>query len=149
MRILLLLFLLCCGSAQAHALEILVDQAARKLYLIEDGKVQKTYPVAVGRDGFRWSGVHTITQKKLDPDWYPPPEMRARQPNLPARMAGGPGNPLGDAALYIGNTQYRIHGTYVPSKIGLPESSGCFRMTNGHVMELYNSIPLGTKITVR
>ncbi len=128
---------------------ILVDQAERKLYLTLEGGQSLAYRVAVGRDGFRWSGKHMISRKAEWPDWHPPKEMLARQPHLPRFMAGGPGNPLGAAALYIGSTLYRIHGSDSPSTIGSAVSSGCFRMTNADVADLYKRVQIGTLVVVR
>jgi hypothetical protein len=97
----------------------------------------------------QWGGVHTISKKAEWPDWTPPPEMISRQPYLPRWMAGGPGNPLGARALYIGATVYRIHGTNAPETIGQAVSSGCFRMVNDDVVDLYARVPVGTKVMVQ
>ncbi len=99
--------------------------------------------------GFQWSGLLRISRKAEWPDWIPPPEMIDRQPYLPRFMAGGPGNPLGARALYLGNTVYRIHGTNQPQTIGHAVSSGCFRLVNGDVVDLYARVPVGTKVIVR
>jgi lipoprotein-anchoring transpeptidase ErfK/SrfK len=107
------------------------------------------YGIGVGRDGFQWSGLLKVTRKAEWPDWTPPPEMITRQPYLPRFMAGGPGNPLGARALYLGNTVYRIHGTNQPQTIGQSISSGCFRLVNGDVIDLYDHTPVGTKVIVR
>ena len=107
------------------------------------------YGVGVGRDGFQWGGTHKITRKAEWPDWTPPPEMIERQPYLPRFMAGGPGNPMGARALYIGTTVYRIHGTNAPETIGQAVSSGCFRLVNEDVMDLYERVPVGTKVIVQ
>ena len=104
---------------------------------------------APGRDGFQWQGLLRITRKQEWPDWTPPPEMIERQPYLPRFMAGGPGNPMGARALYLGTTVYRIHGTNQPKTIGSAVSSGCFRLVNGDVTDLYDRIPVGTKVIVR
>jgi lipoprotein-anchoring transpeptidase ErfK/SrfK len=106
------------------------------------------YGIGVGRDGFRWSGVQTITKKAEWPDWTPPAEMIARQPYLPRFMAGGPTNPLGARAMYLGGTVYRIHGTNAPSTIGQRVSSGCIRLTNDDVADLYSRVTVGTKVVV-
>ena len=108
-------------------------------------------PVAgkrVGRDGFTWSGVQSITKKSEWPDWTPPPEMISRQPYLPRYMAGGPGNPLGARAMYLGGTIYRIHGTNAPGTIGTRVSSGCIRLINADVSDLYSRVNVGTKVIV-
>ena len=106
------------------------------------------YGIGVGRDGFTWSGTQTITKKAEWPDWTPPPEMIARQPYLPRHMAGGPGNPLGARAMYLGGTIYRIHGTNAPETIGTRVSSGCLRLTNADVSDLYSRVNVGTKVIV-
>jgi lipoprotein-anchoring transpeptidase ErfK/SrfK len=106
------------------------------------------YGIGVGREGFTWSGTQTITRKSEWPDWTPPPEMLQRQPYLPRFMAGGPQNPLGARAMYLGGTVYRIHGTNDPSTIGGHVSSGCIRMTNDDVTDLYSRVNLGTKVIV-
>ena len=107
------------------------------------------YGIGVGRDGFQWQGLLNITRKAEWPDWTPPPEMIARQPYLPRFMAGGPGNPLGARAMYLGTTVYRIHGTNRPDTIGTAVSSGCFRLVNADVADLYERVPVGTKVIVR
>ena len=107
------------------------------------------YGIGVGREGFQWSGQVTIARKAEWPDWTPPPEMIARQPYLPRFMAGGPGNPLGARAMYLGGTVYRIHGTNQPETIGQSVSSGCFRLANGDVVDLYSRVNVGTKVIVR
>ena len=106
------------------------------------------YGVGVGRDGFTWSGVQTVSRKAEWPDWHPPHEMIARQPYLPRFMAGGPGNPLGARALYLGTSQYRIHGTNDPSTIGKFVSSGCIRLTNEDVVDLFSRVDVGSKVVV-
>jgi lipoprotein-anchoring transpeptidase ErfK/SrfK len=128
---------------------IIVNTADRFLYLIVGNGVAMRYGVGVGRDGFQWGGVHHISKKAEWPDWTPPPEMIERQPYLPRFMAGGPGNPLGARALYIGSTVYRIHGTNAPETIGQAVSSGCFRMVNEDVIDLYSRVPVGTKVMVQ
>ena len=106
------------------------------------------YGIGVGRRGFTWSGVERITRKSEWPDWIPPAEMIARQPYLPRSVGGGPGNPLGARALYLGNTDYRIHGTNNPASIGTQVSSGCIRMRNDDVIDLYRRVSVGTKVIV-
>jgi lipoprotein-anchoring transpeptidase ErfK/SrfK len=106
------------------------------------------YGIGVGRQGFEWSGVETIQRKSEWPDWIPPAAMIARQPYLPRWIGGGPGNPLGARALYLGNTDYRIHGTNDPTSIGKHVSSGCIRMLNADVIDLYNRVNIGTKVIV-
>jgi len=128
---------------------IIVNTADRYLYLVLNGNVALRYGIGVGRDGFQWGGIHRITRKAEWPDWTPPPEMIARQPYLPRWMAGGPGNPLGARALYIGTTVYRIHGTNAPETIGQAVSSGCFRLVNDDVADLYARVPVGTKVVVQ
>jgi lipoprotein-anchoring transpeptidase ErfK/SrfK len=116
-------------------------------YVLGDGKAIR-YGIGVGREGFTWSGVKSIVRKTEWPDWYPPPDMIARQPYLPRMIAGGPGNPLGARAMYIGGTEYRIHGTNDPSSIGKFMSSGCIRMTNDNATDLYNRVQVGAKVIV-
>jgi lipoprotein-anchoring transpeptidase ErfK/SrfK len=128
---------------------IIVNTADRFLYLIVNNQLALRYGIGVGRDGFQWGGVHTITRKSEWPDWTPPPEMIVRQPYLPRFMAGGPGNPLGARALYIGTTVYRIHGTNAPETIGQAVSSGCFRLVNDDIIDLYSRVPVGTKVVVQ
>lgn len=127
---------------------IVVSTSERFLYLIQGNNRAIRYGVGVGRDGFQWSGIHRISRKSEWPDWRPPAEMIARQPYLPRFMAGGPGNPLGARALYIGHTVYRIHGTNQPQTIGHAVSSGCFRLTNPDIINLYKRVPIGTKVVV-
>ncbi len=107
------------------------------------------YGIGVGRDGFQWAGLQKVSRKAEWPDWTPPPEMIQRQPYLPRWMAGGPGNPMGAAALYLGSTVYRIHGTNMPDTIGMAVSSGCFRLINPDVQDLFNRVPVGTKVVIR
>ena len=116
-------------------------------YVLGNGKAIR-YGIGVGREGFTWSGVKSIIRKTEWPDWYPPPDMIARQPYLPRMIAGGPGNPLGARAMYIGGTEYRIHGTNDPASIGKHVSSGCIRMTNDNAIDLYNRVTVGTKVIV-
>jgi len=128
---------------------IVVHTSERFLYLVQGNNRAIRYGVGVGRDGFRWSGIHRISRKAEWPDWTPPSEMIARQPYLPRFMAGGPGNPMGARALYIGATVYRVHGTNQPQTIGHAVSSGCFRLVNPDVIDLYERVPVGTKIVVK
>jgi lipoprotein-anchoring transpeptidase ErfK/SrfK len=128
---------------------IVINTNERFLYVIMGNGHALRYGIGVGRDGFQWQGLLKISNKKEWPDWTPPPEMIQRQPYLPRFMAGGPGNPLGARALYLGNTVYRIHGTNQPQTIGTAVSSGCFRLTNPDVTDLYDRIPVGTKVVVQ
>jgi len=128
---------------------IIVQTSERYLYVVQPGGRALRYGIGVGRDGFQWQGLLKITRKQEWPDWTPPEEMIQRQPYLPRWMAGGPGNPLGARALYLGTTVYRIHGTNQPQTIGTQVSSGCFRLTNPDVTDLFERIPVGTKVVVR
>jgi lipoprotein-anchoring transpeptidase ErfK/SrfK len=128
---------------------IIISTAERHLYLIQGNGRALRYGIGVGRDGFQWQGMVSITRKAEWPDWTPPPEMIARQPYLPRFMAGGPGNPLGARAMYLGATVYRIHGTNQPDTIGTAISSGCFRLVNADVADLYGRVPVGTKVIIR
>ena len=128
---------------------IIIETAERHLYLIESETRALRYGIGVGRDGFTWAGLLRIVRKAEWPDWVPPPEMIERQPYLPRFMAGGPGNPLGARAMYLGNTVYRIHGTNAPETIGHAVSSGCFRLVNDDVIDLYDRVPIGTRVIVR
>jgi lipoprotein-anchoring transpeptidase ErfK/SrfK len=128
---------------------IIVHTSERFLYVVQPNGRALRYGIGVGRDGFQWQGLLRITRKQEWPDWTPPPEMIERQPYLPRFMAGGPGNPMGARALYLGETVYRIHGTNQPKTIGTAVSSGCFRLVNGDVIDLYDRIPVGTKVIVR
>ncbi|HTB04661.1 MAG TPA: L,D-transpeptidase [Bradyrhizobium sp.] len=127
---------------------IIIDTPNTYLYLVLGGGQAMRYGIGVGRDGFTWSGVQSITKKAEWPDWTPPPEMIARQPYLPRQMAGGPGNPLGARAMYLGGTVYRIHGTNAPGTIGTHVSSGCIRLTNDDVSDLYSRVNVGTRVIV-
>jgi lipoprotein-anchoring transpeptidase ErfK/SrfK len=127
---------------------IVIDTDARFLYLVLDGGMAKRYGVGVGRPGFEWAGAHSITRKAEWPTWTPPPEMVKRQPWLPASMKGGPRNPLGARALYLGSTEYRIHGSNEPWTIGTAVSSGCIRMRNEDVIDLYGRVGVGTRVIV-
>jgi lipoprotein-anchoring transpeptidase ErfK/SrfK len=128
---------------------IVIDTSDRFLYLIQPNNVALRYGIGVGRDGFQWQGLLRVTRKSEWPDWTPPPEMIQRQPYLPRFMAGGPGNPMGARALYLGNTVYRIHGTNAPETIGHAVSSGCFRLVNDEIEDLYVRVPVGTKVVVQ
>jgi lipoprotein-anchoring transpeptidase ErfK/SrfK len=127
---------------------IVVDTPHTRLYYVLGGGKAISYGIGVGREGFTWSGVQSISRKSEWPDWTPPEEMLQRQPYLPRFMAGGPSNPLGARAMYLGNTIYRIHGTNAPETIGSHVSSGCIRMVNEDVIDLYNRVNIGTKIVV-
>ncbi len=128
---------------------IIIDTKQRFLYLVQGDNRAIRYGIGVGRDGFQWSGLLRISRKQEWPDWRPPPEMIERQPYLPRFMAGGPGNPLGARAMYLGQTIYRIHGTNQPQTIGKAVSSGCFRLVNEDVIDLYGRVPVGTKVIVK
>jgi lipoprotein-anchoring transpeptidase ErfK/SrfK len=127
---------------------IIIDTGNTVLYYVLGGGRAIRYGVGVGRQGFTWSGVKTISRKAEWPDWYPPVEMIARQPYLPRFVAGGPGNPLGARAMYLGSSEYRIHGTNDPTTIGKFVSSGCIRMTNEDVSDLFGRVDIGTKVVV-
>ena len=127
---------------------IIINTAERRLYYVLTESSALKYGIGVGRDGFRWSGAHKVTQKREWPDWVPPEQMIARQPNLPRYMKGGPDNPLGARAIYLGSTLYRIHGSNEPETIGQAVSSGCFRMTNEDVIDLYDRVKVGAAVQV-
>jgi lipoprotein-anchoring transpeptidase ErfK/SrfK len=127
---------------------IVIDTPRRYLLLVQDGGTAMRYGIGVGRPGFTWAGVKSVTAKKEWPDWVPPPEMLKRQPELPTFMAGGPNNPLGARALYLGSSLYRIHGSNEPWTIGQAVSSGCIRMRNEDVMDLYGRVRVGTRVVV-
>jgi lipoprotein-anchoring transpeptidase ErfK/SrfK len=127
---------------------VIIDTPHTVLYYVLGNSKALRYGIGVGREGFTWSGVKQVTRKAEWPDWYPPPAMVARQPYLPRMTAGGPGNPLGARAMYIGGTEYRIHGTNDPSTIGKNVSSGCIRLTNEDVKDLYNRVQIGAKVIV-
>ena len=127
---------------------IVVDTPDKFLFLIEPHGRALRYGIGVGRPGFEWAGIKRISRKSEWPDWTPPPEMLLRRPDLPRYMAGGPGNPLGARALYLGSSLYRIHGTNEPSTIGHNVSSGCIRMMNRDVIDLYGRVPVGAKVIV-
>lgn len=127
---------------------IVIDTANTYLYYVLGNGRAIRYGVGVGREGFTWSGVQSITRKAEWPDWHPPAEMIARQPYLPRFVAGGPGNPLGARAMYLGSSQYRIHGTNDPTTIGKFVSSGCIRLTNEDVSDLFSRVSVGAKVVV-
>ena len=127
---------------------IIIDTPNTYLYYVLGNGQAIRYGIGVGRDGFTWSGTQSVTKKAEWPDWTPPPEMIQRQPYLPRHMAGGPGNPLGARAMYLGGTVYRIHGTNAPETIGTHVSSGCIRMHNRDIVELYRLVPVGTPVIV-
>jgi lipoprotein-anchoring transpeptidase ErfK/SrfK len=127
---------------------IVIDTPHHFLYLVEGGGTAMRYGIGVGRPGFTWSGVHTVSAKKEWPDWTPPEEMLHRQPGLPHFMAGGPHNPLGARAMYLGSTLYRIHGSNEPWTIGHNVSSGCIRLRNADVIDLYDRVKVGAKVSV-
>ena len=127
---------------------IIIDTPHKFLYLTMGGGKAMRYGIGVGRQGFTWAGVQTISRKAEWPDWIPPKEMVARQPYLPRWVSGGPGNPLGARAMYLGSTEYRIHGTNDPTTIGKNVSSGCIRLENSEVEDLYSRVNVGTKVIV-
>ena len=127
---------------------IIIDTPNTYLYLVLGGGKALRYGIGVGREGFTWSGTKTIERKAEWPDWTPPPEMIERQPYLPRFVAGGPGNPLGARAMYLSGSVYRIHGTNAPSTIGSQVSSGCIRMVDEDVIDLYSRVHVGTKVVV-
>jgi lipoprotein-anchoring transpeptidase ErfK/SrfK len=128
---------------------VIIVTSERFLYLVEGKNRAVRYGIGVGREGFQWSGLQKISRKQEWPDWRPPPEMIQRQPYLPRFMAGGPGNPLGARALYLGQTVYRIHGTNQPDTIGHAVSSGCFRLVNNDVIDLFDHVPIGTRVIIK
>jgi lipoprotein-anchoring transpeptidase ErfK/SrfK len=128
---------------------VVVNTAERRLYLVLPNGQALRYGIGVGRDGFRWGGTHRISAKKEWPGWTPPSQMLRRRPDLPRHMAGGVDNPLGARAMYLGSTLYRIHGSNEPETIGQAVSSGCFRMTNDDVTDLYSRVSVGTTVVVK
>jgi lipoprotein-anchoring transpeptidase ErfK/SrfK len=129
---------------------IVVDTTERRLYLIERNGSAQRYGIGVGRTGFQWKGTHKVTAKKENPDWTAPAEMIARQKDVPRHMKGGdPANPLGTHAMYLGSTLYRIHGSPDADSVGEAESSGCFRMRNVDVADLYKRVGVGTTVVVK
>jgi len=127
---------------------VVIDTRHFHLYLIQEGGKALRYGVGVGRPGFSWSGVHAVSAKREWPDWTPPEPMVRRDPTLPRFVAGGPHNPLGARALYLGSTIYRIHGSNEPWTIGARVSSGCIRMRNEDVIDLYDRVKVGAKVLV-
>ena len=135
-------------SGRETAGTIVIDTPSKFLYLVQgDGRAMR-YGIGVGRPGFTWSGVKTISMKKEWPSWTPPAEMLKRRPDLPRFMEGGPENPLGARAMYLGSSLYRIHGSNEPWTIGTQVSSGCIRMRNEDVIDLYNRVRVGTRVVV-
>ena len=128
---------------------VVIDTRARFLYLVQANGKAIRYGIGVGREGFLWKGTEKITRKAEWPDWRPPAEMREREPYLPEMMEGGPTNPLGARALYLCSTEYRIHGTAQPWTIGRAVSSGCIRLTNENVTDLYNKVRVGATVIVQ
>ncbi|WP_029030896.1 L,D-transpeptidase [Salinarimonas rosea] len=128
---------------------IVISHSERRLYLVQEGGKAIRYGVGVGRPGFGWRGSYRLSMKREWPDWRPPASMRRRQPDLPVFMAGGPNNPLGARALYIGSTLWRIHGSNEPQTIGQEVSSGCVRMTNEDVTHLYERVRVGARIVMK
>jgi lipoprotein-anchoring transpeptidase ErfK/SrfK len=127
---------------------VIIDTANTFLYFVLNDRQAMRYGIGVGREGFTWSGEQAVARKAEWPDWHPPAEMVGRQPYLPRFMAGGPGNPLGARAMYLGDTEYRIHGTNMPDTIGKRVSSGCIRLTNEDVVDLYERVKVGAKVIV-
>jgi lipoprotein-anchoring transpeptidase ErfK/SrfK len=128
---------------------VVIHSSERFLYVVQGNNRALRYGIGVGREGFQWSGKVQVSRKSEWPDWRPPSEMIARQPYLPRFMAGGPGNPMGARALYLGSTVFRVHGTNQPETIGQAISSGCFRLANGDIIDLYERVPVGTKVIIR
>jgi lipoprotein-anchoring transpeptidase ErfK/SrfK len=126
---------------------VIITKERRLYYVLGEGRAIR-YGIGVGRPGFTWSGVRTVTEKKEWPSWTPPAQMLARRPDLPRFMKGGPDNPLGARAMYLGSTLYRIHGSNEPETIGEAVSSGCFRLTNDDVKDLYDRVKVGARVTV-
>jgi lipoprotein-anchoring transpeptidase ErfK/SrfK len=128
---------------------IIINTSERRLYLVQPDGTALKYGIGVGREGFQWSGTQSITRKAEWPDWRPPSQMLKRRPDLPHYMPGGPANPLGARAMYLGSSMYRIHGSNEPETIGTAVSSGCIRMTNDDVIDLYNRVRVGTTVVVK
>ena len=135
-------------DTQASAGDIIINTKQNRLYFVLGSGKAVMYRIASAKKGFEWSGSHQVSAKAKWPSWSPPAEMRVRHPELPAYMAGGPENPLGARAIYLGSSIYRIHGTNTPSSIGKAASSGCIRMLNEDVTELYAHVKIGTRVTV-
>jgi lipoprotein-anchoring transpeptidase ErfK/SrfK len=127
---------------------VVISTTERRLYYVLSDGAAIQYGVGVGRQGFTWSGTKTVSRKREWPDWTPPPEMLKRRPDLPRHMPGGMANPLGSRAIYLGSSMYRIHGSNEPDTIGAAVSSGCIRMTNRDVTDLYDRVKVGTKVVV-
>jgi lipoprotein-anchoring transpeptidase ErfK/SrfK len=127
---------------------VVISTSERRLYYVLAGRQAIQYGIGVGREGFTWSGVKKVSLKREWPDWTPPPDMLKRRPDLPRHMAGGMENPLGARAIYLGSSMYRIHGSNEPDTIGAAVSSGCIRMTNKDVIDLYDRVKIGTKVVV-
>ena len=142
-------YLLLFRSHRRNGRSIIVDPGSHYLYLVQEGGKAMRYGVGVGRPGFEWGGVHHVTNKREWPDWTPPAQMLRRRPDLPRHMEGGIDNPLGARAMYLGSTLYRIHGSNEPETIGQAVSSGCFRMTNDDVTDLYGRVGVGTTVIVK
>ena len=128
---------------------IVISTAQRRLYLVLGNGQALSYAIAVGKAGYAWSGINQVTDKREWPDWTPPGEMLQRRPDLPRHMAGGPENPMGARAIYLGASLYRIHGSNEPDKIGQAVSSGCIRLTNQDVIDLYNRVQIGATVIVQ
>jgi len=128
---------------------IIVKTSELRLYLVLGGGRALRYGIGVGRDGFTWSGISTVTEKREWPEWNPPAEMLRRRPDLPRHMRGGPANPLGARAMYLGDTMYRIHGSNEPHTIGTAATSGCIRLTNEDVIDLYSRVKIGATVIVQ
>lgn len=135
-------------DGQANPGDIIINTRENRLYFVLGDGQAVMYRVATAKRGFEWRGSHQVSSKVKWPDWRPPAEMRKRRPELPRYMAGGPNNPLGARAIYLGSSIYRIHGTNEPSSIGKAASSGCIRMLNEDVSELYKHVKLGARVTV-
>jgi len=128
---------------------IVIKTSERRLYLVKGGGKATVYPIGVGEEGRSWTGTSQVSMKREWPDWTPPEDMRARKPGLPVHMAGGPENPMGARALYLGSSLYRIHGTNEPWTVGTAASSGCIRMYNNDVIELYEQTRIGATVIVQ
>lgn len=137
-----------CSNGSVSPLWISLLTKVRRLYLIEPGGFAQSYEIGVGAEGFGWFGTEIISAKREWPDWHPRAQMHARRPDLPAFVPGGPENPMGARVLYLGQTLYRIHGSNEPETVGDAVSSGCFRMTNADVIDLYNRARIGRRVRV-
>ena len=136
-------------SHHSEAGTIIISTAQRRLYLVLGNGQALSYAIAVGKAGYAWSGINQVTDKREWPEWTPPEEMLQRRPDLPRHMAGGPDNPMGARAIYLGASLYRIHGSNEPDKIGQAVSSGCIRLTNQDVIDLYNRVQIGATVIVQ